>query len=140
MPIMDRREIEFDLDSLVSVIAASTRAAQGFGLPAMPPTAVRCRPRDGQVDVLYGDAKAPRSVNLDAESLGALLVAYCIRARIPMPRHCDKGVRVEAESVILAFRTVFKNPPQTEPSDVATRRTKPINAWEWIEPKKVPIG
>ena len=139
MAITDRREIEFDLASLVSVVAASAKAAQGFGLPPMPPVGVRCRPRDGQVDVLYGNREAPQAVSLEAESLGALLVAYCIRARIPMPRHSDKGIRIEADSVILAFRTVFSRPPQTEVVESATRQAEPIKAWEWIEPHKVPV-
>jgi hypothetical protein len=135
---MDRREIEFDTDALVLAISVSLRAAQGFGLPAMRPTGIRCYPRDGQVDVLYGSPEAPQAIRLEAEALGALLVSYCIRARIPMPRHADKGVRIEANAVVLAFRTAYTEAPAPETVDSTTRPPASIKAWGWVAPDKVP--
>jgi hypothetical protein len=138
MPVLDRREIEFDPEALIAAVSVSLRSAQAFGLPAMRPTGVRCYPRDGQVDFLYGSKGAPQAVRIDAEPLGALLVAYCIRARIPMPRHADKGVRIEANSVILAFRMEYSETPSPEAADTANRAPVSIKAWGWIEPEKVP--
>jgi hypothetical protein len=124
---------------LVLAIAGSPRAAQGFGLPALPPAGVRCYPHEGQVDVLYGTVQAPRAVRLPAEALGALLVAFCIRSRIPMPRHADKGIRIEADGVILAFRTQYADTPTPESADGSSRIPVAIKAWTWVEPEGVPV-
>jgi hypothetical protein len=85
MAVTDRREIEFDAEALLFIIATSLRSAQSFGLPALCPTGARFYPRDGCIDVLYGAGQAQRAVRLAAEPVGALLVSYCIRARLPMP-------------------------------------------------------
>jgi hypothetical protein len=138
MPLTDRREIEFDADAIVQAISVSLRSAQAFGLPALPPTGVRCHPREGQIDVLYGTKEAPQAVRITAEALGALLVSYCIRARIPMPRQADKAIRVEADSVVLAFRTTCTRGPAPEVADGTPRAPEPVKAWAWIEPEKVP--
>ena len=118
----------------MTAISASLRAAQGFGLPALRPNGARCYPKEGQVDVLYGTSQAPRAVRISAEALGALLVSYCIRARIPMPRRADKGIRIEANCVILAFRTQYAEAPVPESADSATRTPVSIKAWTWVEP------
>jgi hypothetical protein len=138
--VIDRREIEFDAAALVLAISASLRAAQGFGLPALPPTGVRYYPHEGQIDVIYGTDQTTRAVRLAAEALGALLVAFCIRTKIPMPRHADKGIRIEADCVILAFRTHYADAPIAETADRATRIPAGIKAWTWVEPEAVPTG
>jgi hypothetical protein len=68
--------------------------------PALRPSGVRFHPQQGEVEVLYAPNQSTR---LTAERLGALLIAYCIRTRIPIPRQADKGVRIEAGAVILTF-------------------------------------
>jgi N-acetylmuramic acid 6-phosphate (MurNAc-6-P) etherase len=45
--------------------------------------------------------------------VGAMLVSYCIRARIPIARLADKDVRIEAGSVVLAFSTRLADPTTT---------------------------
>src|ERR1700733_4793228 len=84
--LVDRREIEFDTQTLLAAVATSQRAAESFGLPGFPPSGARFDPKQGAVDFLYGSAQGQRAVRLKAEMVGALLVAYCIRARIPMPK------------------------------------------------------
>ena len=107
MGLIDRREIEFDAKALVAVaVGTSQRAAASFGLPDTSPSGVRFYPDKGELDFLYGRPQMPQAVRLKAEAIGALLVLYCIRTRIPMSRSrkADKGVRVEAASVVLAVR------------------------------------
>jgi hypothetical protein len=48
-----------------------------------------------------------------SERLGALLMSYCIRARIPVARLADKDIRIEASAVILIFTTRLAEPPAT---------------------------
>jgi hypothetical protein len=43
------------------------------------------------VDFLFGTPQAPQAVRLKSEMVGALLVAYCIRIRIPMPKKGRQG-------------------------------------------------
>jgi len=50
-------------------------------------------------------------VALSAERLGALLVSYCIRARIPLPHLPDKAIRIGAGSVVLGFVTHYADAP-----------------------------
>lgn len=135
--LSDRRELEFDADALVAVISTSSRAAQAFGLPGLQPTGVRFFPSDGRIDVMYGTGQTQKSVPLGAEPLGALLVSYCIRVRIPMPRNADKGIRIEADAAILAFRTTYAKAPAPEGQDNTTGTPAAVRAWTWVEPKAV---
>jgi hypothetical protein len=98
--ITDRREIEFDGEALVVAIAVCTHAAETSMQHALRPTGVRFYHQEGEIDVLYGTNPATR---LTAERLGALLISYCVRTRIPIPRRADKGVRIEAGAAILTF-------------------------------------
>jgi hypothetical protein len=120
----------------VVAIASSVRSAQSFGLPGARPTGVRLHAQDGQIDVLYGADHAQQAVRLAAEPLGALLVSYCIRARIPMPRRANKGIHIKDKSVILAFRTQYDEAPLPEMPDGATTAAKSVKAWTWITPEK----
>jgi hypothetical protein len=40
-----------------------------------------------------------------------LLVSYCVRSRIPIPRLADKVVRVRGNSVVLSFNTQLADAP-----------------------------
>jgi hypothetical protein len=68
--ITDRREMEFDLQSVKQVLEWSPRAAQAFGLPPLVPRSMRCNPADGNVEVVYGKLTAARVFLLRAEALG----------------------------------------------------------------------
>jgi hypothetical protein len=78
--------------------------------PALRPTGVRFDPQECQINVVY---ETHPLVSVPAEHLGALLVSYCVRARLPMARGADKDVRIEAAAVVLAFSTHYADPPAT---------------------------
>ncbi len=105
MSIIDNREIAFDAEGVVEAITSAIGAAQSIGLPGLPPVAVRLDPAEGLVRLVYGNGQAGRTLALPGESLGALLISFCVRSGIPMPRFADKSVRVEAHAVVLSFRT-----------------------------------
>jgi hypothetical protein len=84
----------------VVAIAVATGAAESSVHPSLRPSGVRFHPQQGEVEVLYATNPATR---LTAERLGALLISYCVRTRIPVPRRADKGLRIEAGAVILTF-------------------------------------
>jgi hypothetical protein len=75
----------------------------------LKPTGVDFSPQSRQVILLYG-AGLP-AVAVAAERLGALLVSYCIKARIPLPRLSDKNIRVEPFKVVLAFNRAYAKAP-----------------------------
>lgn len=135
MPVIDRREIELDPEAVRRAIECSPRAAQAFGLPPLQPSAVRCKPSEGCVEVKYGTLTATRIFALRAEALGALLVSYCNRAGMPMPRNADKGIRVERGNVVLVFTLRLSEAPTPDiPEGTVARAPEAVQAWSWIEP------
>ena len=134
MAVTDRREIEFDTNAVRRAVEWSPRAAQAFGLPPLLPTGVRCRPADGCIEVVYGTLTATRVFALRAEALGALLVFFCNRVDMPLPRHADKGIRIEREHVVLVFTLRLDELPQPDaPEGQIARAPEAVQAWSWIE-------
>jgi hypothetical protein len=131
--IVDRHEIELDTAAVRRALELSPRAAQAFGLPPLVLAGVRCNSRDGCIEVVYGTLTATRVFGLRAEALGALLISYCNRAGMPLPRHADKGVRVEREHVVLVCTLRLDEPPQPEtPEGQISHAPEAIQAWSWI--------
>jgi hypothetical protein len=129
MKIMDRREIEFDPPSVLKAIATSPKAARGFGLPNARPTAVWFHPNDGKVDVHYGVTSVARAISITAEALGVILISYCIRTRIPMPKNAAKGIRIESNSAILEFMVRFDEAPSPGFSQTIRPSAGTTRAW-----------
>jgi len=135
--ITDRREIEFDLLGVKLALQWSPRAAQAFGLPPLTPSAVRCNAADGHVEVVYGVLNATRVFALRAEALGAILISYCNRSGMPMPRGANKAIRIEHDRIIVTFTMQVQDAvqPQAAESGVA-RAPEAVLAWSWIEPAR----
>jgi hypothetical protein len=112
--IIDRREIDFDLQAVRLALEWSPRSAQAFGLPPLTPQVIRCHPTDGTIEVTYGELTSMRVFALRAEALGAILIAYCNRAGMPVPRNADKAVRIEHEHVVIVFTLRVANAPPPE--------------------------
>jgi len=132
--ITDRREIEFDLQTVRLVLEWSPRAAQAFGLPPLIPTAVHGSSAEGAIEVTYGELTSTRVFMLRAEALGAILISYCSRVGMPMPRNADKGVRIERDNVVLLLsrrQETVTAPDLPEPT--VGRIPEAVRAWSWIE-------
>jgi len=133
--IIDRREIEFDLLAVKRVLEWSPRAAQAFGLPPLVPAVVRCNAAAGQIEATYGELSATRVFALRAEALGAILISYCNRAGMPIPRGADKAVRIEPEHVVVVFTYRIDGAVQPEaPEGTIGRAPEAVRAWAWNEP------
>ena len=131
MPIVDRREIEFDCQAVRLAVQWSPKAAQAFGLPARVPDSVRCNPAEGTVEVLYGT----RVYGLRSVSLGALLMAYCNRTGMPMARHSGKSIRIEPRHVVLVLTLRLDEARCPEvPENKVAPVPESVQAWSWIEP------
>ena len=131
MPIVDRREIEFDCLAVKLAIQWSPKAAQAFGLPARVPDAVRCNTAEGTIEVVYGT----RIYGLRSESLGALLMAYCSRTGVPMARNSGKSIRIGADHVVLALTLRVEELRRPEvPENKVAPVPESAQASSWIEP------
>jgi hypothetical protein len=108
--IRDRREITFDAAAITDVLACSPGAAVSLGLPQGRPTRVRFDPQAGQVALLYG-GDAGREIVVQSGPLGALLISYCLRARIRIPRDPRRDVRIGRDAVVLGFIQIFADTP-----------------------------
>ena len=132
--IVERRDIEFDLPAVHQALQWSPQAAQAFGLPPLKPRVVHCKPADGLLEVVYGEQNAPRVFMLCAEALGAILIAYCNRAGLPIPRAADKAIRIEAQHVVLVFTLRAFDAPAPESTELGiTRVPDAVRAWAWME-------
>ena len=106
--ITDRREIEFDAHALISIIAESLPRAQSIGLPSQRPASVDFDPEGQRIICRYDTIEAAA---LTADRLGALLVSYCIRSKILLPRLPQKTVSVMAGAVAIEFSTHYADIP-----------------------------
>jgi hypothetical protein len=82
-----------------------------IGLPPFRPVNVHFRPEDGVIEFRYDTAEHPQTQRVEGAALGAFLVSYCIRARIPLPRLADKEIRVEPNAIVLRFITHYQEAP-----------------------------
>jgi hypothetical protein len=87
----------------------SLERAQVIGLPPLKPSGVDFSPHNREIIFLYGEGHP--AVMLTAEHLGALLVSYCVKAHIPLPRLPDKVIRVEPSTMVLAFDRLYAKAP-----------------------------
>ena len=81
-----------------------------IGLPALRPIRIGFSPQANEIRVEY---ETHAAVSMASDRLGALLVAYCVRTRIPIFRQAYKDIRIEAGSVFLTFATHFTAVPAT---------------------------
>lgn len=119
MPIIDRREIAFDAAAMVAVVENSQRTAWPLGLPDSVLRDVRFDPKTGQVALLYDAWEQP--IALHSGALGALLVSYCLRAGIRIPRNLKRSMRIDQDAVVLIFSTSYP----VSPTAVAPREVRP---------------
>ena len=134
MAITERRELAFEPQTVRLVLEWSPHSAQAFGLPPLTPQGVRCNPAEGTVEVTYGELTSTRVFVLRAEALGAILISYCSRAGMPIPRHADKAVRVDREQVVVVLTQHMVPPPEPElPEANIARVPEAVRAWAWIE-------
>jgi hypothetical protein len=129
--IREHRQLTFYEEGILSAITCSLRSAAAFGLPPIPPQWIRLIPSEGKVSIIYGSGTAAKSVMLDAKLLGALLVSFCIRSKIPMPKDVAKEVRVESQCVIIEFTIehTYTPPPQVdEPTNI---QNSDVRSWVW---------
>jgi hypothetical protein len=124
--IIERRELRFSAGALRHMIGWLLQTQPSHGLPSGPPVAVTLLPEENRIEVVYGEAPNARPIPLKADSLGALLIAYCIRARIPLRRVARKEVRVGSLYVALVFYVEHRQAPTKQVIEMPPAREPPV--------------
>ena len=101
--ILERRELRFSPAALLVAISWSLETATAKELLPAAPDAIGLLPEEGRLNLLYGRGAKERSIPLRQELLGSMLIAYCIRAHIPLRRAARKEVQIRAHYVSLVF-------------------------------------
>jgi hypothetical protein len=127
MPLVETRELRFGQLSLRFALAHGGQATEKLGLPKGVPTSVRFLPDSQEVVASFGAAEH----RLDAAALGAALLTYCLRARIPLSRRAAKSVRVLAEAVTLVARLEHEMPPEPAPERPAAAKPEAPRQMVW---------
>ena len=132
MTIIDRREILFDADALMAVLACSGQMAGRIGLPPVAPEAIHFDPKEGRISLVYG--LSDYAVPIESTPLGAMLIAYCLRANIKIPRQVARSMRVEPHAVVLVFSATHLVPSA---SLTPERPEQPPRPTSWMEPQPI---
>ena len=127
--IIERRELRFSPAALQAMIGWSLGAGSSQRLPPSPPDGIRLVPGESRIDLAYGQGPGARLIPLPVEQLATLLIAYCIRALIPLPRVARKEVRIGARYVALVFHVEHPRPPVPEVIEMAVVRNGPVRQW-----------
>jgi hypothetical protein len=83
-------------------------AVGSIGLPPLRPVALRFSPQEEWIEFQY---EKQEPIQVPAAKVGAFLVSYCVRARIPLPRNSDKEIKMAANSIILSVTTFYAEAP-----------------------------
>jgi hypothetical protein len=137
---LDTRHLTFSPASLCSVIERSPAYANMFGLPEGAPDGVCLLPQEGRVEAVYGSGARARGFTLTLDALGALLIGYCRRARIPLPRTSRKAIEVAADKVVLMVIVELPDLPEPvlpEATSGASRRSAVEQRVSWVDPRHV---
>jgi hypothetical protein len=127
--ITDRREVAFDAEAMTVVIKHSQRMARAIGLPNGNPTDIRFDPQRSEAVVSYGNGDAPSAVHV--ARLSALLISYCLRAGIKVPRNLGRSMRVDQDGVVLLFGTTYPIRPVTLAPEQGNAANVPRTALDW---------
>jgi hypothetical protein len=127
--IVERRELRFSPHALQAMIGWSLGAASSHGLPPSSPDEIKLRPEENRIDLVYGGGSGARMIPLKLEGLATLLIAYCIRALIPLPRIARKEVRIGPRYVSLVFHVEHSQAPTPEVIETAVVRHGPVRQW-----------
>jgi hypothetical protein len=129
--IVDRRKIVFDAAAIMAVLACSEQMRAAIGLPFGQPKSVHFDPAASKIVLLYSSTGV--SVPVETGPLGALLIAYCMRAGIKVPRHGSRTIRVEQHAAVLVLSTVHDIPS----AKLARERIEELpRSVSWMRPRQ----
>lgn len=109
--LTDTRLIDFGPASIR--VAAETVGVAVLGLPLWSPVgAVQMQPADDAVRLEYGCGDNVNWQIVAGGELAALLISYCIAAKVPLPNKAVKKLHVTDRIVSLEFVIISEVPPR----------------------------
>jgi hypothetical protein len=109
MTVSEQRTVEFDSTTILQAFAAVRRVSEAIGIQHDKIARVAFQPDREVISVINKDGLPV--AELRAESLVALLVAYCSRIKVPLPRTAAKNIEITSRSVVLRI-TSESNPAE----------------------------
>ncbi len=134
MLVVDRREIEFDAEALNYYLSVLHDEAEALGLPASRGYKIHFDAKNGNVAFVCMQSNSEKTITISAEHLGEVLISYCLRTRIPLPRVADKVIRVEPNRIVLTFKTWFTEAPVFSHLEMTPHGLETVRSWHWVEP------
>jgi hypothetical protein len=107
MAIIDERQVTFDCVAMKQIVNFSPDTALSIGFPNNQPANIVLNPSAYSATFEF----VGTAVTLKREKLAALLVSYCIRSGIKIPRNGQRSVRIEPKTVTLVFRQEMLRAP-----------------------------
>jgi hypothetical protein len=121
MAVSESRLVTFDAAEVRSAVLAVPRLARALGLHQENYASVEFRPDDRMILFGTGVNQKDETVTVGSEGLVALLVAYCSRLGIPLPRRAMKNLDVLSDRLVLR---VDVPPPERRDPPAHRRRAE----------------
>ncbi len=127
MTIRDLRSIEVDRAGLSDAVSRCRKVATSLGLPEGPVKAIGLNQASNEVEFTIGAGVDFKSTVLPSGALGALVLAYLIAVRVPVPKQATKSISVIEQGVKLTFEFLMNTPAPAPPKPFAL----PASAMDW---------
>ncbi len=118
MAVSESRIVTFDAAEVRCAVQAVPRLARALGLNQDSYAVVQFRPDERIIVFGAESGRTGETVTVSSEGLVALLVAYCSRVGIPLPRRATKNLDVLADRLVLRLDV----PPRERPGPRDHRR------------------
>ena len=104
--IEEHRRLTFSMDELATAVLSYLITSKKMGeRDKLGKIAVNEGGADVAVavTVVSGSGEAPANMELSAQVLGAVLIAHCIKRKIPLPKRAAKSIVRNGDRVALVF-------------------------------------
>lgn len=112
--LVDRRMLIFRTRTLCAAIEQVGRGR--IALPRPEVSDAEMLPGDQAVRFVFGRGDLAERRSVSGAELAALLIGYCLAAKIPIPNKATKTVSVTTSGVLLDFVMTFAQPPVAQPA------------------------
>lgn len=110
MPVHDYRRLSFDLDAIKSSLQMNGKVSQRLKLfPGRLAKIVLC-PGSETIDLEYFSERDPVDVltrTLTAVEMTAILLEYCLKGDIPIPRVNGRQMSIEEDRITISFTKII---------------------------------
>ncbi len=100
LPVIEQRSVNFDAAGILRAVEIASRVAEALGLRPGDVSTVEFQP-DEQLVKFISPERPDHSRSITAEALAAVLVAYCARIGVPLPRKGQKQLAIGPAGVTL---------------------------------------